>query len=621
MTDLRELISNLYQEIRISDTKDMQHIVAFLEDNSWFDNMPIIIDGKVMLTDEQLKIYKMPLQRYLYSYNHNPDSKVLLKMLSSKYNITATKLEEFFNIVNASEESRFYIADFLLYSLDREAFMMDDKQMSILVKKAVDDLIKAHGEMLTFYFSWLKANYKTRYQEEYVMKNRFSMEYRKEAYDFDEYLELLYYLFNEDYFNDNEMYLKASKSKNYADTWLFLVIHFICSLRMTDLERIFHPLLSKEPEVILKEIGDGIFTDKDAREVLNSITYRLCLLPLTPNKSSSHNNISSIKFTVPESCEVHFGKLFALCEAHRLLAGVTSEEPLIRKISDFDRISRYMGDEIGLLFLESNFRSRSANKSYLQAVYMLADDILENDNDGPSVKGYILAALARSHKGAYGEFAKTTAVYLKDAKFSGLTPEFVAMELFERGVLSFIPSMLLKIITNGEYSKLTVSNQTRLIQTLGMTPAEIENTVAITDRARKKSENVIKELLSSDASEDTILDILHRIGSGSAFSKQPENLCLLSAKRMVCPYNKRKQCVGCDYEIATKSTLFLMVSEYNRLTALYNSVDNSMEKVKYKNLLTQVVIPEFDELLVCIREQYGEEVYNDYEMIIKENIV
>ena len=34
------------------------------------------------------------------------------------------------------------------------------------------------------------------------------------------------------------MYEKAYESRNYADTWLYLSLHFICNLRRTDLEQI-----------------------------------------------------------------------------------------------------------------------------------------------------------------------------------------------------------------------------------------------------------------------------------------------------------------------------------------------------------------------------------------------
>ena len=71
-----------------------------------------------------------------------------------------------------------------------------------------------------------------------------------------------------------------------------------------------------------------------------------------------------------------------------------------------------MGDEISELFIEANFRSRSANKSFMQMIYIMTDQVNDSDNDDFRVKGYILAALARSHKGGYGEFAKTTSIYL-----------------------------------------------------------------------------------------------------------------------------------------------------------------------------------------------------------------
>ncbi len=185
------------------------------------------------------------------------------------------------------------------------------------------------------------------------------------------------------------------------------------------------------PGEVLERVQDGSFEDVDARLTLYSVLYRLSVLQLTPSKTQGTTGVASIKFHVPESVEVHFGKLFAVAEAFHQISGLPEDKPLIRTIATYEQISRYMGEEIGELFLESNFRSRSANKAFMQMIYVLTDDILEND-DQFSVKGYMLAALARSHKGSYGEFAKTTSVYLRDAKMSGFSPEFVARELFER---------------------------------------------------------------------------------------------------------------------------------------------------------------------------------------------
>jgi hypothetical protein len=593
-------------------------LVRFFEDNNWFGKRPKMIDGKIILTAEQIDTFKTSVKG-LFAKRDKEDYIEIMDRLIAKFPETAKQFVSFCELTKVSKESIFYIADFLLFNLKKDIFLMNDKEIAGLVRTATNDLIKSHGDSLTFFLSWLRSNHKTSFHNEYIMKNRYTMETSNGAYDFDEYLELLYYLFNEEYIRDNEMYLEAAKSKNYSDTWLFLAMHFICSLRMTDLQRIGHPRLAKAPEVILKEVEQDEFSDAEARSVLLSITTRLALLPLTPSKTSSFQNVNQIKFTVPESCEVHIGKLLAICEAHRQIEGLPDDEPLIRRISDYDRISRYMGDDIGSLFLESDFHSRSANKSYLQSVYMLADDVLEESN-GPKVKGYMLAALARSHKGSYGKFAKTTATYLKDAQFSGLSPEFVAKELFERGVLSFIPSMLLKIITRGEYDDLSASEQTLLIKKLDMTPKEVENVVSLVVKSKNESKEIVKELINTDVNEEDILMILHRIGSGQAFSKQADSLCLLSACNKICPFVERTHCVGCPYEIKTKSTMLLLTSEHKRLRNLYEKADNPLEKEKYRQLLIQTIIPCLDEVLTCLKNKYGNNVFEAYEQIIRESI-
>ena len=78
----------------------------------------------------------------------------------------------------------------------------------------------------------------------------------------------------------------------------------------------------------------------------------------------------------------------AFCEAHfQLQIPYNAENPLIRRIKTYEKITSYMGEEIGNLFLERNFSSRSANKSYLQSVAMLADDVLEEKSE-LNIKGY-----------------------------------------------------------------------------------------------------------------------------------------------------------------------------------------------------------------------------------------
>ncbi|WP_167956563.1 hypothetical protein [Anaerosporobacter faecicola] len=619
MIDLMEFAKEILEEAGVWTPEGRLRFITFLEDNDWFNIAPILLNEKVYLTKEQTEIIKAPLEFFFINRSNSEKETLIHQMFTEQYPTTSEQMDRFFDLIKVTNESKFHITDFLLNTIHKDIFLMNDNEIKDMISKAINDLIKAHGEILTFFLSWLKSEYKTVYINDYVLEKRISIKEKGQAYDIDEYLELLFYLYNKEYIEENDMYKKAANSKNYADTWLYLSMYYICALRITDLKRIKHPILPKVPELVIQEIREGTFSESDARKVLLTITWRLCVLPLTPHKTERNSGISSVKFTVPESCEIHIGTLFALCEAHRQIEGIPDDVPLIRNIQTYEEITSYMGEEIGSLFLEANFHSRSANKSYLQSIYMLTDDILSSEADMPNVKGYILAALARSHKGSYGEFARTTEVYLKDAKLSGLTPEFVAMELFERGVLSFVPSMLLKMISGGQYNKLTVHKQTELVKILDMSPGEIERTIKIVYKAKSESKKMVN-LLLQNTSKDSLLEILHRIGSGSAFSKQPECLCLLTALRKVCPYSQRMHCIGCKYEISTKSTVFLITTEYNRLMNLFNNSKTIQEKEKYKKIITEVVLPSMDEMLTCIKEQYGQDTYEAFENMIKEHI-
>ncbi|MBR2408380.1 MAG: hypothetical protein IKB07_05430 [Lachnospiraceae bacterium] len=611
MTDLRTFITHMTENLPPCKKNEFKAISAFLINNNWVGCTPTIENGIPMLSPEQIQILSEPIRRFLTEENTDAE---LLKRLAEKFPETAKLLFRFYRELRTDEDSRVYLTDFLLFRLTKDLFMYNDTDIQELLKIATDDMLKQHGDTLVFFLAWMRTKIKTKYYKDYIMEKRYTMDVQNEAYDFDEYLELVYKLFNSDYIEKNDMYLRAAESKNYTDTWLYLSMHFVCSLRYTDLERIYRPILPFSPEECIERIKEDTFSENDARLVLLSVIQRMCTLPLTPHKNEDKHNINSVKLCIPSSCEMHFGKLFALAEAHRQMQG-DYDRPLIKKISTYDQIKRYMGGDIGDLFLENDFLSRSATKSYLQNIFMVGNEMSEGE-DGLQAKGYLLASFARSHKGSYGNFASTTFEYLKDAKLNGLTPEFVAFELFERGVLSFISSELLNMVTGQQYAKLTVKNQTELVKELGLSPMEIETVVSTVDAARKQSYELVRAI--SGTPQDS-LEILHRIGSGQAFSKQPECMCLLTALGKECPYAEKRQCVGCEHEIGTKSTMFLLISEYNRMMNLYQDTDSKLEKKKYKKLITEVIVPHMDEMLTCIRETYGEEVFHQYEQLIKEN--
>lgn len=613
VVDLKNYLERILVELGAATIKHREKVSGFLLDNEWF-GVSINLDDYT-ISEKDAEVLKSRIKDYLTT---PPGIKSMEEIFSKKFPSTSELFVQFAEEEKLSETNRFYLLDFLAYYLTKDLFLYSDAEVETLVEVATEVLTKSQGNILIQFIKWLLNKGVTRYRVSFEMTKRYTIESANGAYELDEYLELMYYLFNENYIIKNDMLCKAANSKNYADTWLYLGLHFICALRSTDLERLGHPKLTREPLEVLEAVVDGTWSSSEARRTLLSITTRLTYLNLTPNKTKNVSNVAQLKFHVPESCQVLIGTLLAICEAHfQLQIPYNSENPLIRQIKTYEKITSYMGEEIGNLFLERNFSSRSANKSYLQSVAMLADDILEEKSE-LNIKGYFLAALARSHKGDFNEFAQTTTTYLKDAQLGQLKPEMVAKELFERGVLSMIPSMLLTIVTRGKYKKLSPSQQTQMIKSLDLTPVEIEKTLELSVRADLRSQQALKTLVENNVEPEQLLTICHRIGNGEAFSKQGESMCLLSALGKLCPYDDRQHCVGCQYELQTKSTLLLLIGEFNRLNKQYQKLKNELERGKVRAILEKQIKPCLTEMLQALSEQYGEAVLSDYEDIIKE---
>ena len=612
VVDLKSYLERILVELGAATIKHREKVSGFLLDNEWF-GVSINLDDYT-ITEKDAEVLKNHIKDYLTT---PPGIKSMEGIFSKKFPSTSELFVQFAEEEKLSETNRFYLLDFLAYYLTKDLFLYSDAEVETLVEVATEALTKLQGNILIQFIKWLLNKGITRYRVSFEMTKRYTIESANGAYELDEYLELMYYLFNEDYIIKNDMLSKAANSKNYADTWLYLGLHFICALRSTDLERLGHPKLTREPLEVLEAVVDGTWSSSEARRTLLSITTRLTYLNLTPNKTKNASNVAQLKFHVPESCQVLIGTLLAICEAHfQLQIPYNAENPLIRQIKTYEKITSYMGEEIGNLFLERNFSSRSANKSYLQSVAMLADDVLEEKSE-LNIKGYFLAALARSHKGDFNEFAQTTTTYLKDAQLGQLKPEMVAKELFERGVLSMIPSMLLTIVTRGKYKELSPSQQTKMIKSLDLTPVEIEKTLELSVRADLRSQQALKTLVENNVEPEQLLTICHRIGNGEAFSKQGESMCLLSALGKLCPYDDRQHCVGCQYELQTKSTLLLLIGEFNRLNKQYQKLKNELERGKVRAILEQQIKPCLTEMLEALSEQYGEAVLSDYEDIIK----
>jgi signal transduction histidine kinase len=610
-------------EINENDLSFRRKLISFFESNKWFDVKPKINNTDprnptLIIEDNSIDIIRNAVCQWLYVYGSSQEDQFirLYELLNDKYPKTSNLLHKYYSIIGANLKHMIEITEYLLYHLKNELYDYTNYDMRDFVKGLSVDKSLAVGMIITDFFAWAIETSNMNYTEKYKLNQRTTGSINTTAYDGETYLRLIYYLFNPDYIDKNNTMERISNSIKSADAFLYLSLHCICGVRDSDLVRLPHPFLESDPELILETIANGLFSELEARKIVNSIELQLQWQPYTPSKTSNLTDVPDIKFFVPESSKSIIGTYFAAAEAHRQITGIPNDQPLVRIIRDAFELGDAMGEDFFQLFLEQNFSSRRANKAYLQAIELFADD-LASDISAP--KGYMLAALARSHKGTYAAFADTTEIYLKDANLSGLTPEFVARELFERGVCSFIPAMLLKMLENEGYSKLPVTKQTLMIKELNITPNEIENIVLIIEDRKEENIKILNQIIDTYNINlrETLLEILHNIGSGSAASKNNNCMCLLTAMNTICNDPERQHCIGCKYEIKTKSIIYLLAGEFSRLKESIKSSKSEIMKNKFKAIISNLILPSLEELLENTREIYGEKVIDEFEDIIR----
>ncbi len=199
---------------------------------------------------------------------------------------------------------------------------------------------------------------------------------------------------------------------------------------------------------------------------------------------------------------------------------------------------------------------------------------------------------------------------------NGYSAEFVAREMMERGVLSSVPGMLLKMVSDDDYQRLSISAQTKAVKQLDMTPVEVENAITVADAVKADSVELAAKIYASCDRKEAIIQLLHRIGNGTAVSKNNTVYCLLTGMGLPCPYST-SCCIGCTYEVVTKGTLFVMAAELQRVKELFDKETDEMLRDKYRHIMKDKIMSSINELLTCMKQEYGEDKAKEYTKILE----
>lgn len=575
--------------------KDRRKLHDFLLANEWFGLEGMAVTGsasytapdKLYLTGKQTEELCGHLSLWLDGFQRENHEKleILLRYCERQMPETAGYYREYIQTEGRPDDiSSWRLLDFLLYHLPCEITRMDTEEAGKLVDTLDLEATRAVSELYAGFNSWLQEKLDARGW-------RYKFEYRKkreniEAYTIRQFSTMAYCIFNEEHWKQEHLVEKACHSAAYANLWVFIAMHFVCGLRSTDIIRLPMPDLEEPGETFRERVMAG--TVGRPERISQDLTIRIRMKPRRPHKTMRGTGIPDIKVYIPVSLEKPMGIILGIAASH--CTGIKPGEPFIRTDRSVSRTRKFFGRDFMDALGGRGFASSRANKSYLQGLEKMVDA-----SEG-SVKGYMIAALARSHKGRLGTLPDVTDVYLKDAAFSGYRPEFIAREMFERGVFGFIPHLLLEAYAGKDYEGLTITEQTALIRQIGIRPSGIENIVQACEVSMARAREAVSEIMSK---RTDIAALLQEIASGEAVGKQDGCLCVMSGGGFPCPFPERAGCIGCRYEIHTKAVLHELSGEYARMRGLAGGA----EGWRYQEMLRRAILPVIGEYITEMKGQ------------------
>lgn len=594
-TDFFQLASSLARETGsyyTNNKTDRRRLREFMDGNGWFgiEKPPSSPQRKTpYLSGEEISVLEPRLRLWMSAYRRSNREKLYILANHGKtlFPWTTQRYVAFIRLEHLeNESSAWQLLDYLLASLKvelKDCMAEDtenlaacmDKELPLVTARLFSRFLEHIGR--DGYGSGWSYRFSGRTPPDTV---------NHEAYTVVEFSEMAYCTFNAEAWEENHLVEKACDSSVYANLWAYIAMHFVCALRGTDLTRL--PLFSLPcgGEMLRKQIMTGSYSGyaRFSRELMFRLQYK----SLKPQKTLGQSNVPELKLFIPQSLEEPLGLILAIAASYYPQEKIGCG--FLKPSKRFHHIRDFFGPAFASVLGGKDFSTRKANKSYLQGISSIAGV------DGP--KGYMLAALARSHKGGIGTLPDITELYLRDSKFSGCSPEFIAREIFERGVLGFIPYLLLESCFGDEFTNLSIRGQTEMIKLLGISPSGVEGLITMNEKAISSAKTVLAEVLPN---QRNIPNALHRLAAGCAAGKQDGFLCLMTAAGFSCCCPERSGCFGCRYEIYTKAAFHVAVKEYVRLRSL---MARKKDEWRCRAILRTVVLPAITEMLESLKLLY-----------------
>lgn len=580
--------------------KDKLH--RYIEDNdAWeldilsVDEKPELIGnpGELFVRDSDADEMRRHLRLWISGFGKTNNEKLMLLLqsdIAKQFPKTVKLLSMYYLDVNRKETAACAksTVDFLFSIMPAELTdMTDDEIGATIIAPFFEETGLANQDCIVKFLYTQRIAKRNWHNDAYVKHSRDIA-----AYEMDDFAIMQTIAMSDEEIAKRELIRKAVENPRFAAAWLYVISHYFGAWRSTDIVRLPTPALPYSADETLARISDGRFTDGEAEAVAN---YELALITsreMKPHKTQRFTNVTPLILFVPQNLKRIFGLVLAIRTAH--YQRDINESNLVKKVGDVYTLERFFGHDFVKACGGRNFATRKANKALMQGV--------ANVTSGN--ESYFLPATMRNHKNAYGTLSPTTAIYLQDNSFAGVTPQFVIDQIGQRGFCGWLTQALLEQAYGSGFEQLPIKEQTALITNVGIGALEIDGLAYMMSRSELLATEAIRALLADAVDKKkTAEDILLRLITGGGVAKS--GTCVLLAASKPCADVSRQNCLGCRFEVLERKIILKLKHELDRVTQTMETdkiKKNSVETKRLSYLLENVIIPQIVEICTTVRD-------------------
>lgn len=434
----------------------------------------------------------------------------------------------------------------IILGLPTEASSLSDEDIEKLLQN--NSYPVGHRTFVNWFFQFVFQKMGVSKKRSFVISPTSTKDHNKEIYPPEIYLQYLSYA------KEIDLHVpEAIKSQEYANMWLFTIMHLMDAWRPSDIVNNLPPISTEDLQI---EGMDWLLSNElsidQAQIIINQVYIK------TRHSSASKTN-ALLTFLVPLDFVQSAGTAFLICELHRR----EYEEPFLLQTLLTENHNARKPNKRHLNFFKFNsklldFRSLVMIRSTMTYLF---NSIVEGSPDPELALTY--TQNARSHVKE-----DSTAVYIQATNYDGSLNR-VALHLFKRGHFGWLFNTLIKLMVKDKDIYQTIEDRTSQLMEFRtqFTPSEIENWAAYLRRIQSKRQPIIGNLRK--LSQGTIREMIGQILRGEKPARHENGQCLTYP---TCETPTLRSCYYCGYFIPQ---LYLLIHVKHELDRLITSIETT----------------------------------------------